>query len=168
MDRRHFEVCLFSQLVAELKAGDLCIEGSDQFADNRSQLVPLGGVPAERGRVWRTDRPPGGGHAFVTRLQEYVAGLAAETDRGFPNNEFLRFEDGEPVLGRLPRRKESKHVKVLERRIAERLEPLDILDVLVDTEHWLNWTRFFGPISGYDAKLDAARPVPGDDVLLRV
>jgi hypothetical protein len=29
--------------------------------------------------------------------------------------------------------------------------------VLVDTENWLNWTRFFGPISGFDAKLDAAR-----------
>ena len=40
---------------------------------------------------------------------------------------------------------------------AERIEPLDILDVLVDTENWLNWTRFFGPISGHDAKIDASR-----------
>ncbi|MFE9080799.1 Tn3 family transposase [Bacillus mobilis] len=22
-----------------------------------------------------------------------------------------------------------------------------------DTEYWLNWTRLFGPISGYDAKI---------------
>ena len=29
--------------------------------------------------------------------------------------------------------------------------------MLVDTENWLHWTRFFGPISGHDAKLDAAR-----------
>lgn len=26
--------------------------------------------------------------------------------------------------------------------------------MLADTEYWLNWTRFFGPISGHDAKLD--------------
>ena len=97
------------------------------------------------------------GRAFVAHLQDYLARVAAETDRGFPNNEFLRIEDGEPVLGRLPRRKEPKDVKALERRIAERIEPLDILDVLVDTENWLNWTRFFGPISGHDAKLDASR-----------
>jgi hypothetical protein len=26
--------------------------------------------------------------------------------------------------------------------------PVGILDVLADTEEWLNWTRHFGPISG--------------------
>jgi len=157
VDRRHFEVCLFSQIVAELKAGDLCIEGSDQFADYRSQLVPWAEYQRSVTGYGEQVGFPVEGRAFVTRLQEYLAHLAAETDRGFPNNEFLRFEDGEPVLRRLPRRKESKHVKALERRIAERLEPLDILDVLVDTENWLHWTRFFGPISGFDAKLGAAR-----------
>jgi hypothetical protein len=46
----------------------------------------------------------------------------------------------------------------LERLIAEGIEPLDMFDVLVDTENWLNWTRFFGPISGHGAKLDAPEP----------
>ena len=31
---------------------------------------------------------------------------------------------------------------------------VDIVDALSDTEHWLNWSRFFGPISGHDAKLE--------------
>jgi hypothetical protein len=31
--------------------------------------------------------------------------------------------------------------------------PVGILDVLADTEEWLNWTRHFGPISGHDSKL---------------
>ena len=39
VNRRHFEVCVFSQLMLELKAGDLCIVGSDTFADYREQLV---------------------------------------------------------------------------------------------------------------------------------
>ena len=157
VDRRHFEVCLFSQIVAELKSGDLCIEGSDQFADYRSQLVPWAEYERNVAGYGEQVGLPVEGRAFVARLQEHLARAAVETDRGFPNNEFLRIEDGEPVLGRLPRRRESKNVKALERRMAERIEPLDILDVLVDTENWLNWTRFFGPISGHDAKLDAAR-----------
>jgi len=37
------------------------------------------------------------------------------------------------------------------------MEPVEILDALVDTEHWLNWTRFFGPLSGLDTKLKNAR-----------
>jgi hypothetical protein len=47
------------------------------------------------------------------------------------------------------------------------LEPTNLLDVLRDTQHWLNWTRFLWPISGHDAKLDEPRlPLPGDRVLL--
>ena len=157
MNRRHLEVCLFSQIVAELKSGDLCIEGSDQFADYRSQLISWAeykrGVAGYGAQVGL----PVESREFVAHLQDYLARVAAETDRGFPTNESLRIEDGEPVLGRLSPRAEPKDVKVLERRIAERIEPLDILDVLVDTENWLNWTRFFGPISGHDRKLDASR-----------
>jgi hypothetical protein len=41
--------------------------------------------------------------------------------------------------------------------LRERLLPVEILDALADTEHWLNWTQFFGPLSGLDAKLKRAR-----------
>ena len=39
LNRRHFEVCVFSQLLQELKSGNLCLTGSDQFADYRNQLI---------------------------------------------------------------------------------------------------------------------------------
>ncbi len=39
LNRRHFEVCVFSQLLQELKSGDLCLPGSDHFADYRDQLI---------------------------------------------------------------------------------------------------------------------------------
>jgi len=38
--RRHFEGCVFSQVMSELLSGDLCIVGSEQFADYRTQLIP--------------------------------------------------------------------------------------------------------------------------------
>jgi hypothetical protein len=35
-----------------------------------------------------------------------------------------------------------------------------------DTEHWLNWSRFFGPISGHDAKAGkSARTLPNHHLL---
>src|SRR5262245_59439945 len=39
VDRRYFEVCLFSQIWMELKSGDLAVAGSDTFRDYREQLV---------------------------------------------------------------------------------------------------------------------------------
>ena len=41
--------------------------------------------------------------------------------------------------------------------IVQRIEPINILDVLVDTENWLDWTKSFGPLSGYDGRIDDAR-----------
>ncbi len=38
--RRHLEACVFSHLAQELKTGDLCVEGSDAYADYREQLIP--------------------------------------------------------------------------------------------------------------------------------
>jgi TnpA family transposase len=37
------------------------------------------------------------------------------------------------------------------------MELIEILDAFADTEHWLNWTRHFGPISGLETKLKRAR-----------
>ena len=39
VDRRYFEICLFTQVVNELKSGDLCIPGSEEYGDYRAQLV---------------------------------------------------------------------------------------------------------------------------------
>jgi hypothetical protein len=45
----------------------------------------------------------------------------------------------------------------VERLIAQRIDHVNILDVLVDTENWLGWTQAFGPLSGYVARIDDAR-----------
>ena len=39
IDRRYFELCVFSNVMLELKSGDLCVPGSDQFGDYRKELV---------------------------------------------------------------------------------------------------------------------------------
>jgi hypothetical protein len=42
---------------------------------------------------------------------------------------------------------------LIESLIKERLKPVNLLDILTDTEIWLNWTQFFHPISGHEAKI---------------
>jgi hypothetical protein len=37
--RHHLETCVFSYLAEELKSGDICVQGSEQFADYRDQLL---------------------------------------------------------------------------------------------------------------------------------
>jgi len=39
--RQHLETCVFSYVAEELKTGDLCVAGSEQYADYRDQLLSL-------------------------------------------------------------------------------------------------------------------------------
>ncbi|MHC1699024.1 MAG: hypothetical protein AB9919_13385 [Geobacteraceae bacterium] len=44
-NRHYFEMCVFSHLMVELKSGDLCIPGSNHFADYRAQLISQALLP---------------------------------------------------------------------------------------------------------------------------
>lgn len=37
--RQHLEICIFSYLAMELKTGDACVMGSENYADFREQLL---------------------------------------------------------------------------------------------------------------------------------
>lgn len=157
IDRRHFEVCVFSQMLWELKSGDLAIVGSEKFADYREQLISWD----EYERTIKDYGEQAGlivdGEAFVQYTGQWLEETATATDATFLNNESLRIENGEPVLSRLEKQAVPEQLKLLEQLMADRIEPMNILDALADTESWLNWTRFFGPLSGYEGKLGEPR-----------
>jgi len=154
--RRHFEACVFSQLMLELKAGDLCIVGSDAFSDYREQLVSWDTYRERVADYGATAGLPIDGPAFVDHVRDWLGGIAQTTDEGFPDNKLVRIENGEPIITRPPRKPESASVRDLESRLAEHMPEQHIVDMLTDTEHWLHWTGPFGPISGHETKLEDA------------
>lgn len=158
LHRRYFELCVFSQLMVELKSGDLCIPGSDRFADYRDQLISWAEYQRDIAAYGAMVGFPVEGNAFIAYMKARLAAAAHETDQSFPDNADLRIENGEPILRRPAKTPEPPGLRGFEELIAGRLAPTHLLDVLCDTEHWLHWTRFFGPISGHDAKLDDPLP----------
>jgi TnpA family transposase len=154
--RRHFEACVFSQLMLELKAGDLCIVGSEAFADYREQLVSWDTYHEKVAGYGVSAGLPVESSAFVTHVRDWLDGIAEVTDEGFPDNKLVRIEDGEPIITRPLRGHDSASVRDLEARLAQHLPEQPILDLLVDTEHWLHWTSPLGPLSGHETKLEDA------------
>jgi Tn3 transposase DDE domain len=154
--RRHFEACVFSQLMLELKAGDVCIVGSDAFADYRDQLVSWETYHERVAEYGVAAGVPVDGPTFVAHARDWLAGIAQATDQGFPANKLIRIENGEPIITRSPRKAEPAGVRDLETRLAEHMPEQHILDMLADTEHWLHWTSPLGPISGHETKLEDA------------
>ena len=155
VNRRHFEVCVFSQILWELKSGDLAIVGSEQYADPNAQLLPWEAYAAQITDYGREVELPVDGEAFVAHVQRWLTTIARTTDQALPTNQQVYLEHGRPVIRRPEKKQAPPGLATLERLLDERLEPISILDVLSDTARWLEWTRFFGPISGHDAKIDS-------------
>lgn len=153
--RRHLEVCVFSYVASELKSGDLCVQGSENFADYRDQLLP-----------WNECEPMVVGYcrelgietipsAFVDQLRTWLTETAQEVDRHYPDNgQVVISEGGEPVLKRIPRKELTQSARDLEHKLIERMPERNILDVLCNVQHYTGWARHFGPLSGSDPKLE--------------
>lgn len=151
--RRHFEVCVFSQIWLELKSGDLYIEGSSEYGDYYGQLISWDDYHAALHEYGEQVELPTEPKAFVAHVQQWLSTCATTFDEAFPSNADVDYRRDQLVI----RRAKAKLVAgaiPLKAQIAQRIRPINLLDSLIDTELWLNWTRFFKPKSGHDAKLD--------------
>jgi TnpA family transposase len=158
VDRRHFEVCVFSHIVHELKSGDLCIKSSDRFADYSQQLISWEEFERTAGTYCKQAGLELDADKFISKLLLELTTTAEKVDREFPDNESIRIENGEPILTKGAKKQTPLQLAKLQKLIEERIEPLSILDIFTDTERWLNWTKPLGPLSGHDSKISNPGP----------
>jgi len=157
ISRRYFELCLLTQVMWDLKSGDLAVAGGDKFADYRSQLLTWDECAKEQSIYGEQVGLPVDPNAFVAKMHGELSAAATSADTSFPKNQHARFEKGEVILSKLERRAVPDDYKLLDKLLTERMPQLNIIDVLADTDHWLNWTTTFGPLSGHEAKIDNPR-----------
>jgi len=144
-------------VVNELKSGDLCIPGSEEYGDYRAQLITWEEYERDVAGYAEQAGIPADPSAFVAALKARLVKTAEAIDQAFPANEHVEIVAGEPVVKRLRARDATDGTAFLERLLKARMVPAGVLDALADTEHWLGWTRHFGPVSGFEAKLDRPR-----------
>lgn len=153
--RRHFEVCVFSYLAAELKSGDISVVGSSSYADTRQQLLPWSDCQAILDSYCANIELPNNADSFVDFLKKWLQKTATTVDKSYPTNEQVIInKNGEPILKKLPSRPSSQILKNLEAIIAERMPNHNLIDILRNVDYWTNFTRHFGPLSGSEPKLD--------------
>ena len=143
--------------MAELRSGDICVIGSENYADYREQLLPwseclplidqycedLGFAPNADG--------------FVTQMKEWLTDTASKVDSGYPDNRQLVINDnGEPVLKKSLRHDLTPEAKALLKAVEERFPERNLIDILRNVDYWTNFTRHFGPLSGSDPKIERA------------
>jgi TnpA family transposase len=159
LNRRALEVCVFLHLAEALSRLDTYVEGSEEYADYRRQLLPAAECKERLPAYCEAAGMPADGKAFVAGLKQQLTDLACEVDAGFPDNAELTIDKGgKPHLKQLKKLPLPDGFAAFERAIQERMPQRHLLDILRNVEHWTNFTRHFGPPSGSAPKLaDAVR-----------
>ncbi len=96
------EICIFSYLASELKTDDVCVEGSDDFADYRSQLLTWQQCQSELESYCEELNFSSTPEQFVLCLQEHLTQVARSADEICQQGDSVTMsDDGKPVLKRI-------------------------------------------------------------------
>lgn len=154
LDRKHFEVCVFSYLAQELKAGDIAIADSEEYADYRNQLLSWEDCTPLIEEFCAEMSLPNNPLDFVENLKNEIKITAEKVDQGYPKNSALTIDEkGVLVLRKNEKQETSATSKALESAIVDRMPERNLIDILSNVQFHTNWVRHFGPLSGSDPKL---------------
>lgn len=153
IDRHGLEICVFSLIMNELKSCDLCIPGSIDSADYRTQMISQEECARLTPAYAEQAGFPATASEFVADLQQKLHATAVAVDGNFPDNHHVTLVNGKPKVERI-KRLEHAGAKQLTEALNKEMPEISIVRPFIETEQWVNWTRTFGPITGFDAKLD--------------
>lgn len=138
----------------ELKSGDLYVSNSDQYSDYRDQLIGWDEYEQQAydyGQMLELSLDP---KDFVENLKSSLIETANNVDKNFPNNDGVELHEHEIIIKKSEARIKPAGLDKVDKLITERLLEKNILDILTETETWLNLHKAFKPLSGFQGKLD--------------
>jgi TnpA family transposase len=154
ISRRYFEMAVFSSLADELKSGDVFINGAENYADYRSELLPWNTCQPLLAEYCREVGLPNKAKGFVKQLRDNLRKKARAVDTGYPDqSSFVIDEKGKPTLKKYAAKKRSPQAIWLANEMESRMPERRLLDMMCNAHHYTEWAHQFGPISGYDAKI---------------
>lgn len=144
VNRKYFELCVLTEAMQELQSGDLFVANSDHFSDYRTQLIDWDLYQAqveEYGAMLGMQTEP---KAFSAALKQSLAAIAASVDAGLPENEHVDLNGTELILRKHAKDAKPEALERIDKILTTRLPEKNILDILVESEGWLDLHKQFG------------------------
>jgi len=157
INRKYFELCVFTQVMKELKSGDLYVEESEHYSDYRDQLIDWETFESQISEYGEMVELPTQPQAFVDNLKRQLTDTAHTIYSQYPDNEYLDMTGDGIVIRKHTKVNQPDALAFVDQQITEQLPATNILDLLVNAEGWLDLHRQFGPLSGFEAKVDDPR-----------
>lgn len=154
VNRRFFELCVFTELSRQLESGDMYLDNSLEYDDFTKRYISwkeyAQQAPAYEAISGISTDP----NKFTEQLKKWMLDGAEIMDDGFTSNEYVRLEDGSLVVSPVIASPKDKNYQFLDEQLKNRMKHTGILDIIAHSEKWLNLSEGFGQPSGYQSRID--------------
>ena len=142
LDRRHWELCLLSELRGSLRAGEIWVAGSRRYTDPERFLIPRTDWPTTRPEVVAELELPKTADERIAAVLERTEQHREILDRDLESGdaEVTIGEQGNLSVNRLRAERREPAVDDLAREIANQLPVIDLPDLLIEVCRWCAFT----------------------------
>lgn len=167
VNRHYYELCVLEQLERALKCKEVWVEGSYAFRNPSDDLPSDWSDERRRALHYRDLGAPLEAHTFVSQLRTRLSAALSEFNRVLPELNHVRVfrpnqheERGLWALAKLEAQPEPQSLGLIKEKIGTRYGMLDLLDVFVEADRLVEFTRFFTHSGTKEMRSrDALRPL---------
>jgi len=148
--RRYYELCVLQKLQRALKCKEVWVEGAYAFRNPSEDLPQDWADEQRRQQHYQQLGKPLDAATFIHSLQERLTTALTTFNERLPQLPHLRIfhfrkhaERGLWALTKLERQAEPQSLHLIKEGIASRYGMLDLLDVFVEADRLVDFTRFF-------------------------
>ena len=152
--RLYLELCLFTLVAEALRSGDLFVEDSENYSDFRTQFISEEEYQEQFEDFCQMMGYPSNGADFCRQLKAKLYAVCKKADEQFPDNTEVQIINKKLSITPIKAEKPTPEQEALASLIKERMPPRNILDVLSETEKWLNLSKHIRPLSGNRSRID--------------
>jgi len=152
INRRYWELCILWELRNALRAGDVWLAHSRQYANPDSYLIPVTEWPALRQEVCGQMQAPQRGEDRLKERQAELQVHLARVDRLLVDSDEVQIREGKLTGPALTADTVPESAKALTERISEHLPRIELADLLVEVDQWTQFSRSFEHISGSEPR----------------
>lgn len=153
LHRKYFELCVLTQVARELRSADLIVDDSDEYNDFNNQLISWEEYEEQMPAYCEMLGLPITISGIIEKLKQDLTSTASTLDQSYPDNEWLTITSQGLTLHRHDKSSKPDNLEKIDGLIKQKLETKNILDILVESEGWLNLYKKFSPISGFEGKI---------------
>jgi len=149
VNRKYYEICVLQQLGRALKCKEIWVEGSYVWRNPIEDLPPDWSNEDKRTVYYQRLNQPMSAQSFVDGVRQEMITALTEFDRVLPGNPHVKIytpgnsERGLFHVSKLKAQPDPPSVALIKEAIGERYGMLDLLDIFVEADKLVGFTRFF-------------------------